>query len=92
MNVGPHTVVTLRPDVRYRAVADEAVVVKQDDAEVLVINDLGAEVLRRLDGVASVGDIAVTIAEEYGEESARVARDVESFVAELLAAGVVQSC
>jgi hypothetical protein len=46
--ITPATVLRRRPDVRYRLVAPEAVVIRQSVPEVMVLNGVAAEVLERI--------------------------------------------
>ena len=82
----------LRPrrDVRIRVVAGEGVVLRQEAREVLVVNAVGARVLELLDGRRPLGAVVATLAAERAAPAATIRHDVEAFVAELLAAGVVE--
>lgn len=80
-----------RPDVRFRTVLDEGVVIKQDTAEVLVLNEVGARVLELLDGNRTVADVESALANEFDAPAAELGRDVESYVEQLLAAGIVEA-
>ena len=76
-------------DVRFRVVFDEAVVLKQDQAEVLVLNEVGARVLDGLKRGLRPSQIVSELETEYQASAAELERDVERFVAELLEAKVV---
>jgi hypothetical protein len=78
-------------DVRFRTVLDEGVVIKQDTAEVLVLNEVGARVLELLDGTRTVGEVETVLAAEFATPAAELGRDLEGYVAELLAAGIVEA-
>lgn len=77
-------------DVRYRVLGEEAVVVRQDDAEVLVVNEVGARILDLSDGETSVGVIAACLREEFEAPPDLIEADVERFVTELRDAGVLE--
>lgn len=79
-----------RGDVRFRRVDDEAVVLRQDAGEVLVLNRTGARVLELLSGGAGADEAARRLAEELEVGVAEAAADVRSFAAELGAAGVLE--
>lgn len=77
-------------DVRYRILDGEAVVVRQRAAEVLGLDAAGSRILDLLDGERPLDKVAATLAEEYEGDREAIAREVEAFVAELVAAGVVE--
>src|SRR5215210_6221189 len=73
----------LRPasDVRFRIVDREAVVVRQHDAEVLVMSDVAARLLSLADGVRPVAAWLDVLADEH---------DVLRFAAELADQGILE--
>ena len=88
-----------RDDVRYRIVGDEAVVIRQSEAEVLALNDVGARVLELIDagwaGSAggagtTMGSLVDTMFEEYEVAREDLARDVVGFVESIREAGIVE--
>jgi hypothetical protein len=79
-----------RDDVRYRVVGDEAVVVRQQAAEVIALNDVGARVLELIDASRSVRQLIETMSSEYDVDHDELARDVESFVTAIHDAGIVE--
>lgn len=86
----PDRVLKHRDDVRYRIVGDEAVVVRQNAAEVIALNDVGARVLELIDASRSVGQLIETMSSEYDVDRDTLVRDVESFVAAMHEAGIVE--
>jgi hypothetical protein len=78
-----------RSDVRFRVVGDEAVIVRQEQAEVIAVNEVGASVLSLLDARRSVRDLLEALLEEYDVDRESLASDVSRFLAELREAGVV---
>ena len=66
--ITPAAVLRRRPDVRYRRIEGEAVVLRQSTSEVLVLNEVGASVLDLADGERSVGDWIETLAGEYAAD------------------------
>ncbi len=79
-----------RADVRFRVVGDEAVVVRQQDAEVIALNDVGASVLSLLDARRSVGDVFEALLEQYDVDRESLASDLSRFLLELRDAGIVE--
>ena len=79
-----------RPDVRFRVVGDEAVVVRQEASEVIALNDVGASVLSLLDSRRTVAAVVEALLSEYEIDRNSLRGDVVSFLAELQDAGVVE--
>ncbi|MEA2602882.1 MAG: hypothetical protein QOF89_3874 [Acidobacteriota bacterium] len=96
-DITPSTVLRRRPDVRYRRIEGEAVVLRQSAAEVLVLNEVGASVLDLADGQRSVGEWIEAIVRDYcddgcddGADREAVARDVLEFAGEATEAGLLE--
>ena len=68
------------PQVAFRVVDGEGVVVLAQDGQVQVVNPVGARVLELVDGVAGVRDIASKIMAEYEVPASEAQRDVAEFV------------
>jgi hypothetical protein len=85
------TVLRRRPDVRYRRIEGEAVVLRQSAAEVLVLNEVGAAVLDLADGEQTVGAWIEALIEEYDADPAALAREVLAFAGELREAGLLET-
>ena len=77
---------TLRPksDVRFRRVAGEGVVLRQDEDEVLALNEVGARILEHIGEGITVSDIVDRLLEEFDAERAELEADTTEFVRELL--------
>ena len=84
------TIYRRAPDVRYRILEDEAVVIRQRAGEVLGLNALGARLLDALDGAKSVGAVLAELASGYAVERATLERDVLAFYSELAAQGLLE--
>ena len=76
--------------VRYRVVDGDAVVVKQQSAELMVLNEVGARILELLDGARSLEQIREVLETEFEVAPEALAADIESFLEELLEAGLVE--
>ena len=85
------TVLRRRPDVRYRRIESEAVVLRQSAAEVLVLNEVGAAVLDLADGEHTVGAWIEALIGEYDADPAALAREVLEFAGELREAGLLET-
>lgn len=79
-------------DVRFRRVADEAVIIRQDAGEVLVVNELGARVLEMLEGPGAVSydELVDRLSREY-EQAESLPSDILEFLVELVDSGVAAS-
>ena len=79
-----------RREVRFRTVAGEGVVLRQEAREVLVLNGVGIRVLELLDGRRTVDAVVAVLASERAAAPETIARDVGVYLGELVAAGVVE--
>ena len=80
----------LRPDVRFRIVGGEAVVLRQDDAEVLVLNGVASEMLRLLADGMELAAVEESLLETFEVEPEDLERDLSEFLAELESGGVIE--
>ncbi|OZG50861.1 PqqD family protein [Bombiscardovia coagulans] len=67
--------------VRYNRVGKSAFLIRESCG--FELNELGREIWSKIDGIASVEDIARAIASAYDEESDQVVQDVVEFLGEL---------
>ena len=81
--IDPEAVLALRKDVRFRRVADEGVVLVQEDGRVLGVNDSGARVLELMDGQRTLREIVDVLEREVAAERTAIEADVAAFVARL---------
>jgi hypothetical protein len=88
--VRPETVYRRLSSVRFRTVLDEGVVIQQDNAEVMVLSEVGARVLELLDGVRTVAAVEAALVHEFEAPAGEVGRDLASYLGELLAARVIE--
>ena len=83
------TIFALNPDIRFRRVGNEAVVLHQDQGEVMVLNDVGARVLELIDGQTVTGHWLRVILEEYDVEGETLRADVARYLQGLREQGVI---
>ena len=81
----------LRSDVRYRMVEDQAVVIRQSEGEVLVLNEIGGSILRQIENTASLQEILLELTRSYEAPQAEVETDLLAFLVEMVEAGVLES-
>jgi len=78
------------PDVRFRAMGEEGMAIRQQAGEVLVLNDTGMRILDLLDGQVTVAALIQQLASEYAVMPETLAEDIPAYLAELCAAGLVE--
>jgi coenzyme PQQ biosynthesis protein PqqD len=79
-----------RGDVRFRVIDDEAVLVRQDAGEMIVLNETGARILELIDGERSVESIIDEMSQEFESSREELQRDVTEFVQQLIDLGVAE--
>ena len=79
----------LRPDVRFRTVAGEGVVLRQDSEKILVLNELGARVLEEVKVAKTVIEIADKLIQEYEVDRDALEADIVSYLNDLESRGVI---
>jgi hypothetical protein len=90
-SVDTRTVLRIAPDVRFRMVDREAVVVRQRSAEVLVMSEVAARMLALADGVRPLGDWVDVLLREFEVDRATLERDVLGFARELVEQGILDA-
>ncbi len=78
------------PDVRYRILDGEAVVLRQRASEVLGLDPVGSRVLDLCDGTRGIDALVDALAAEFDAPRETLARDIEEFLDELARIGVVE--
>ena len=76
-------------DVRYRIVQGDGVVIRQEAAEALVVNEVGARIIDLADGRRDSAAIHEKLLEEYEVEPEELRLDLEAYLAELVEIGVL---
>jgi hypothetical protein len=78
------------PDTAFRPIGDEGgLVVLPGSAEVKVLNPVGIKIYSLLDGEHSVDSIAAAVVAEFDVDEAAARRDLEGFLQELDANGML---
>mgnify|MGYP003383422074 CR=1 FL=1 len=87
---GPSSpVYRLRSDVRFRRIEDEGIVLVQGNNEVLGVSAVGIRLLELIDGGTGLDRIVGVLQDELDVERSRLEEDVDRFVSDLSAAGVL---
>lgn len=89
MSLKANSVLRRAADVRFRAVADETVVIRQEAAEALVLNEVAGRLLELIDGQRSVADLLEQLQTEYDVTPEQLEVDVQSYLEELVDTGVL---
>jgi hypothetical protein len=76
-------------EVRYRILEDQAVVVRQDVAQVFVLSEVGARVLELLDGKRKLTDVRDLLLLEFEVDEAQLERDLNEYINRLKEAGLI---
>jgi hypothetical protein len=84
-----HAVWRLDAHVRFRRMFDEGVVIHQDRAEALVLNDTGMAFLELCDGQRKMAEIVGQISARYAIGTDTLMADLLPFVQELAADGII---
>lgn len=79
----------LASDVRYRMLFDEAVLIRQEEAEVLGLNLVGARILDCVREGRSAEETVGVLEREFDADPDVLAADVAEFLDELVALGVL---
>jgi hypothetical protein len=74
-----------------RKVGGEMVILSADDSSLFVLNELGTAIWEAADGRTSLHAIAEGVCLAYDVDRETALRDIEAFVSELAAAGVVST-
>lgn len=83
----------MAPDIRFRRVLDEAVVVKQDNNQVIVINEVSASILDIFEEQETVtAEVLVNaLNEAYDVDRPTLEKDIQSHLEELQSAEIITS-
>jgi coenzyme PQQ biosynthesis protein PqqD len=88
--IGLNAVLRRAPDVRFRTVGDETVVIRQVEAEALVLNDVAGRILELVDGHTTVSSIVAQLEAEYEVDPGELEPDVLEYLTELAEGGLVE--
>lgn len=88
--IASSSVLRARSDVRYRVVDGKAIVIRQKEGEVVVLNEVGARVLDLLQAGTPLREVLDVMAAEFEVGRAELERDVLAFVSQLLDSGILE--
>lgn len=78
------------PDVLFRRIGSEVVLARVDGEDLESLSETAGAVWSLLDEPRSVDELATALRASYGSDRARIARDVEALLDELVGRGVVE--
>lgn len=90
MRLTRDSIIAVDPHARFRRFEDEAVVINQTSAEVLVFNEVGTSFLEALDGSRTIGDCVALLEQQFEVAREVLERDLIEFGTELIDAGVAR--
>ena len=78
-------------DIRYRRVLDEAVVVRQETNEVIVINESSASIIEFIERnkATTIACLLDYLCNEYEIDRQVLSKDIAAHIKELVAAGII---
>ena len=80
----------IKSDVRYRAVRDEGIVLRQSDAEIIGVNQLGVMVLKQVQQGQTVGEIVDAVCSSFDVDREQAERDIADYLDTLLESNVIE--
>jgi hypothetical protein len=80
----------LQRDVRFRQIGDEGVLVKQDDGDLIVVNQVGVDIIQLLQDGKSFSEIVDYISRNYDIDAKTAENDAMEFIDEIEAAGIIE--
>ena len=83
MDINTSTRFSLSSDVRHRSIGGEGVIVRQDDGEVLVINEIGTKLVELAKDGDCVKDMIDAILLDYEVGASTLEKDVFEYLVEL---------
>lgn len=81
--------IRIRPDIRYRSIADEGIVLRQDAGEVLVVNGVGIRIVELIAAGSTETEIVAVLEREFDVPADQLRADVRAYLDELSRAGVL---
>jgi Coenzyme PQQ synthesis protein D (PqqD) len=76
--------------VRFRRLFDEAVLIHQEKAEALVLNDTAVSFIEGCDGQRTVAQVIETMLVNFEVSAAELAADLEPFIHQLAGEGIIK--
>ena len=78
------------PGVRFRRLFDEAVMIHQEKAEALVLNDTAISFIEGCDGQRTVGEIINGMVDAFDVSAEQLTADLAPFITQLAEEGIIE--
>jgi hypothetical protein len=78
------------PSVRFRRILDEGVLIHQEKAEALVLNDTAISFVEACDGQRTVGEIVEGMVADFEVSREQLLEDLGPFIEQLAAEGIIE--
>ncbi len=85
------TIYCLNPGVRYRRIFDEAVLIHQDQAESVVLNETAISFLELCDGQRTLEGIRESLLQQYDTTADELSADLAGFIRELFDSDIIHA-
>ncbi len=77
------------PDVRYRVIDGEGVLIRYDTGEILGLNEVGTRLFVLIDAETPAREVIERLADEFDVDRKQLEPDILAFFEELLSAGLI---
>ena len=84
------TVWKVQSGVRFRRLFDEAVLIHQQKAQALVLNDTAISFVEGCDGERTVDEIITAMTDDFDVSAEQLAEDLAPFIEQLAAEGIIE--
>ncbi len=84
------SILRLKPEVAIEDFGDRSLALHCVNLHLIELNATARDLLARLDGCASLQDIAVSIAQEYDQDPVSVLADIEEVIDQMIALDIVE--
>jgi hypothetical protein len=85
-----HRVWKVGSAIRFRRLFDEAVLIHQEKAEALVLNDVAVSFIELCDGERTVDEIITEMVEDFEVSAQQLVEDLLPFIKELSSEGIIK--
>jgi len=91
MPLSPSSVLQLHSDIRQTRVSDEGIILRQEDGEILVVNEVAIRFVELIDGNRNLDELTDMLLQEYEVDRNTLADDLAEYASELISHGVLNT-
>jgi hypothetical protein len=84
MRLTPETQLTKNPDIQWKMIEEEAVLVDQDELQILHLNEVATEVWNLIDGKRTVNEIITQMLSVFEVKRKTAEKDILDFLKKLI--------